>query len=718
MGVPAGGSIAALAEEAANTPEEIIVTARKREESLTDIPAAITALSQEALEDLGASGLSDISGFAPNLTIVAGSAQSNAASIFIRGIGQRDSLQTFEQGVGMYVDGVYYSRMQGSMMRLFDVERIEVLRGPQGTLYGKNTIGGAVNIVTRDPFEAGGRAEIEYGAYDLKSGSFYGAFPVGDASAISLAARYVNRDGYYTDAFNGTEYHDDNVFSGRIKLATRPSDSLTLTFAADLMDIDVGQYLGRAESHLFVVDLVNGPTVVRDAPGPFDGKTMASSIDPDNGQSNTHWGLSFTAEWDLSENSKLTSITSYRHMNPVQWLDADGSEFEIGDVWATWVHEQMSEELQLSTEGAHWDAIFGAFFMTEKSVAVQESFLNGYILAAGEQVGFTQPGHDTQKVKNIALFGHANIELGERTTLSLGARWSQDDKDFERVSETTTGGVITGVFEFEGSGKWSAFTPSGTLDFRLSETSHIYARIARGFRSGGFNGRMFSAADAEPFEPEYVWSYEAGLKGRVMDGRVTYGITGFFNDYTNYQARVAVAIDRDDQAAGFNFPTINAAKLEIYGAEFEVKAEMDALTLWANVGLLSASYKEFLDDQRDRTDQEPIRAPDVTLSGGILYEVDLDANGIVGLSADVRYVGAYYTSVDNSEFLYEDGYALVGAHARWVDADETWYARAGVKNLFDAIYQVDAFEFRTLGNAQTGFYGEPRTWYIAVGRTF
>ncbi|SDE24537.1 TonB-dependent receptor [Kordiimonas lacus] len=707
------------AETAVNAPEEITITARKRSESLSDVPAAVTALDRQALDELGVADLSDISAFAPNLTIVAGSAQSNAASIFIRGIGQRDSLQTFEQGVGMYVDGVYLSRMQGSMMRLFDVERIEVLRGPQGALYGKNTIGGAINIITRDPFDGGGNAEIEYGAYDQKTAALYAAFPIaGDTAALSLAARYSNRDGFYKDAFTGTDYYDDNVFSGRLKLALKPSDDVRLTLAADLMDIDVGQYLGRAEDHLYVIDLALGPTVVREAPGPFDGETLASSIDAENGQTNTHWGLSLTAEWNLSDAYSLKSITSYRHMNPVQWLDADGSEFEIGDVWATWVHEQVSQEVQLSITREKWDAILGAFYMTEKSVAVQETFLNGYILVGGAQIGFSQPGHDTQHVDNMALFGHANIELSDAWTVSLGARWSRDEKDFERVSETMTGGVITGVFEFEGSGAWDAFTPSVTVDYRLTEDSHLYARIARGFRSGGFNGRMFSAADSEPFKPEYVWSYEVGFKGRTMDGVLSYGLTGFYNDYTDYQARVAVAIDSSDQSAGFNFPTINAAKLEMYGAEAELRANLDAWTLWGNIGLLGASYKEFRDDQRDRTGQEPIRTPDVTLSAGAVYHLTLGTRGSVDIGADVRYVSDYYTSVDNSDLLYEDGYWLVGANARWVDAADKWSVRAGVKNLFDTIYQVDAFEFRTLGNVQTGFYGEPRTWYVALGRAF
>lgn len=707
----------ANALESVASPEEIVVTARKREENLSDVPAAITALGREALDEIAASQLSDLSAYAPNLTIVAGSAQSNAASIFIRGIGQRDSLQTFEQGVGMYVDGVYYSRMQGSLMRLFDVERIEVLRGPQGTLYGKNTIGGALNIITRNPFDGGGQAEVEYGSYDLMSGSFYAAVPLdGDRAAISVAARYAHRDGYYTDVVTGTEYQDDNVFSGRLKLALRPGENLALTLSADIMDIDVGQYLGRAEDELYVVDVVFGPTFVRDAPGPFDGKTVASSIDAGNGQSNTHWGLALTADWDMSDRLRLTSITSYRHMNPVQWLDADGSEFEIADVWATWVHEQASQELQLSITSEGWDGVLGAFYMTEKSVAVQATFLDDFLVAAGTPIGFTRPGNDTQTVENIAFFGHANVQLNDAWALSLGARWSRDQKDFERVSDSVTGGVLTERFFFDESDAWSAFTPNATLDYRVTENSHVYARVARGFRSGGYNGRVSSCGEQLSFDPEYVWSYELGFKGR--NGAFSYGINGFYSDYTNYQARVAVAIDSDDPAAGFNFPTINAAKLEIYGAELELRADIKAWTLWANAGLLSAGYKEFRDDQRDRTGQDPIRTPDVTLNAGAVYHMDLGAGGSIDMGLNARYVSSYYTSVDNSDLLFEDGYVLVGANVRWADAAERWSVRAGVKNLFDEIYQVDAFEFRTLGNVQTGFYGDPRTWFVAVGRAF
>lgn len=697
-------------------PEEIIVTARRRNESLLDVPAAITALDRTALDQIGASALSDISAYAPNLTIVSGSAQSNAASIFIRGIGQRDSLQTFEQAVGLYVDGVYYSRMQGSLMRLFDVDRIEVLRGPQGALYGKNTIGGAVNIITRNPFDGGGKVELEYGSFDLITASAYKAVPLGENAAFSIAARYASRDGYYTDGYTGVDYQDDNVFSGRMKLAVRANGKLAFTFAADVMDIDIAQYVGRAEAALSVTDVVLGIVPARDAPGSFDGETVHSSIDPENGQSNTHWGLSLTADWEVGEDMALKSVTAYRHMNPVQWLDADGSEIELADVWATWVHEQISQELQLAVTRERWDAVLGAFVMTENSVAVQETFLNEFLLAAGVPIGFTRPGHDEQDVTSYAFFGHANVALTEQLNLSVGARWSRDEKSFIRVSETTTGGVLTDSFTFNGEDAWSAFTPTATLDYKLAKDSHLYVQAARGFRSGGFNGRLFSVADSQTFAPEFVWSYELGWKGR--SGVLTYGLTGFYNDYTNYQARVAVAVDSSDPSAGFNFPTINAAKLEIYGAELELNATLDAWTFWSNLGLLNASYKEFRDDQRDRTGQEPIRAPDLTLNIGAAYQMDLGNAGSLDVAADARHVSSYFTSIDNSDLLFEDGYTLVGLQAVWRDVNEVWSVRAGVKNLFDVIYQVDAFEFRTLGNVQTGFYGAPRTWSVAIGRTF
>lgn len=711
-------SVPAAALAADSGPEEIVVTARKRSESVVDVPAAVTALSQDDLQRVAANALEDITGRVPNLTIFAGSAQSNAASIFIRGIGQRDSLQTFESGVGLYVDGVYMSRMQGSMMRLFDIERLEVLRGPQGTLYGKNTIGGAVNVVTRDPFDGGGFAEVSYGSYDEVIGSLYAAVPLSDDTvAVSVAARYANRDGFYTDPATGVDYQDDNSFSGRLKLAFRPSETVSVTLAADILDIDVNQYVGRAEDSLFVLDVASGPVPVRDQPGPFDG-TVRTSIDPENGQTNTHWGLSGTLDWDLSDTLALKSITAYRHMNPVQWLDADGSELEIADVWATWVHEQWSQEVQLTITQDRWDMVFGAFYMTEESVAVQETFLNDYILLNGVPLGFSQPGNDVQNVESIALFGHADVKLTDRLSLSLGARWSRDDKDFVRTSETFTGGVLTGTVSFDEENDWSAFTPSATLDYKLSEDSHIYASASRGFRSGGYNGRVSGPDEQLEFDPEFVWSYEAGWKGRAADGRLTYGLAAFYNDYSDYQARIAVAVDPSDLSAGFNFPTVNAASLEIYGLEAEVSYEVGPWSLWGNLGLLDASYSDFTDATGDRTDEDPIRSPDVTLNVGASHLLDLDGRGTLRLTADLNYVSSYYTSVDNSDVLFEDGYVLGGAHAAWQDEAARWSVRAGVRNLFDTAYQVDAFEFRTLGNAQTAFYAAPRTWYLAIGRMF
>lgn len=703
-------------EEAA--AEEITVTARRRSENIQDIPLAITAVGSEALDALGVQSLNDLSAFAPNLTIVNGSGQTNGASIYIRGIGQRDSLQTFEQGVGLYVDGVYYSRMQASLARLFDVERIEVLRGPQGSLYGKNTVGGAVNIITRSPFsKEGGQIEITYGSYDQKIAAGYISAPLSDAVSVSIAAQYSKRDGFFQDPSTGEEYNDDNVFVGRFKLGFKPSDTFELTLSADLMEIDIALAAGRQEDDLFNLDVVLGPQQIYSKPGEFDGN-VGVSIAPGNGQSNSHYGFSAIADWQANDTLSVKSITSYRHMDPVQWVDVDGTSYAIADVIATWVHQQFSEELQIHIQQETWDMVLGAFFMTEESVAVQETFLDDYLLAGGASLGFSRPGNDEQDVTNYALFGHANVRLSEKFEASFGARWSKDVKHFVRFSETAFNRMVTEVFAFDDKDSWAAFTPSLALQYNMSDNSMFFARVARGFRSGGFNGRLFSDADKEPFEPEFVWSYEAGFKGSSEDNTIRYGANAFYNDYTNFQARIAVFVDSDDPGAGFNFPTVNAGKLEIYGAEFDITADLDMLSLWANVGLLNSSYKEFIDDRGDKTDEEPIRSPGLTLSGGIVYTWSLGDSGKLRIAADARYISSYYTSVDNSENLFEDGYTMLNATLKWEPNESGLYAKAGVRNLLDATYHIDAFEFRTLGNAQVAFYGDPRTWYLSVGMRF
>src|SRR5690554_3025413 len=242
--------------------DTITVTARRRVESIMDVPVAVSAFGEEALKDLQASDVTGLQGAVPNLNIVQGRGSANSTNIFIRGIGQPDALQSFDPGVGMYVDDVYYSRINGSMFSLFDVQQVEVLRGPQGTLYGKNSTGGAIKITTRNPFDhSGGAAELTIGDYGRQEVRAYASGQLSDTVAASVAAASIRNDGYVRDTVTGRHYNNDDTRAIRAKIAFQPSDSFRATLSFDHTEQDVAPTLGRAMAPLYQIDLGAGNAI-------------------------------------------------------------------------------------------------------------------------------------------------------------------------------------------------------------------------------------------------------------------------------------------------------------------------------------------------------------------------------------------------------------------------------------------------------------------------
>ncbi|MGX7951021.1 TonB-dependent receptor [Tsuneonella sp. HG249] len=338
-----------VAEEAADSGE-IVIIARKREERLLDVPIAVTALGDEQLEALGANDLSGVQGAVPNVNIVQGRGSSASANFFIRGIGQPDALQTFDPAVGVYVDGVYLSRIQGALLNLFDVERVEVLRGPQGTLYGKNTIGGAVNVVSKKPNlnDLKGEASFTYGRFDETTAKAYVSAPlVPGTLALSLAGIYDDRDGFVIDPITGRDYNDRNNLAGRAIL--RGSfDAVEVILSGDYTRQRTGLTLGCATTDQIGLNYNATLTAVTPfviAPAGncanYDYRT-STSLTGDKGQKLDHWGVSGTVNVELGGPLSLTSITAYRELTPEFFIDIDATTARTGDVFVGVDQKQLS----------------------------------------------------------------------------------------------------------------------------------------------------------------------------------------------------------------------------------------------------------------------------------------------------------------------------------------------------------------------------------------
>lgn len=757
LAVAQDGAQTAASQEPTAALEDIVVTARRTSESLQRTPLSISAFSEETLDRIGATDITGLQGAVPNLNLVQGRGSSDATNIYIRGVGQPDALQTFDPAVGVYVDDVYFSRIRGTQLDLLDLQRVEVLRGPQGTLYGKNTIGGALKLVTRLP-DSGpyGVISAAFGDYGQQEFKASGATPLSDDFAIGGAFLYSARDGYVTDPVTGAEYNDKDTLAGRISAAWTPRDNFRLDLAADYTRERAGMTVGRAESALFTTDLVLGTIAVRQ-PAPaagseFDYRTRTTPGLP-NETPLDHWGLSATATWDISDSLTLKSITAYRDLSYDDYIDIDATELEMGDVFVGVDQNQFSQELQLSFDnGGAFSAVGGLYYLKEDITSYQEAYGDDLFTTAGMPTGFLRTIADDLGTTSWAAYANGTWQATDALRLSAGIRYTREEKDYWRTTTTDwtipslLGGPFAALdplfdafradpsFAFDVSESWSDVSPMVSADYQLTPDAMLYGRIAKGFKSGGFNGRANNPGEQQPYDPETVTSYEIGAKTSWADGRIRANASVFYNDYQDFQARVSDCV-ADAAVPGGNctiaLTVLNAGQLDIKGAELEVYANVTpALQLDAQIGYLDAEYGEFnevrviggAETAIDRSWQTPAFSPRWTVRAGAAYEFDLGANGGLTIGAQARYRSSMALSVDNADILtgveypsmFQDSYWLYDARAEWRTADGRYALGLYGKNLGDEVYKTDAQEFSAVGGIRTAYYGAPRTWMVKL----
>ncbi|MFZ4382550.1 MAG: TonB-dependent receptor, partial [Sandarakinorhabdus sp.] len=574
---PAAAAVADAAANDAVEASEIVVSARRRDERLIDVPVAVTAFSQADLQKFQAIDLSGIQGAAPNVNIVQGRGSAASANIFIRGLGQPDALQTFDPAVGIYVDGVYFSRIQGALLALYDVERVEVLRGPQGTLYGKNTTGGAISIVSRKPDLGGTRYEASAlaGSYNQFLLNGYVSAPlIADKLALSVAAQYDKRDGLVTDPRTGRRYNDRDSITVRSILRAKPTDDLEVLISGDYNRQRNELTLGYPTAPLGGVR-----PVAANPYGAYDFQA-STSFTGNEGQRLDHWGLSATANWQLSDSFTLTIITAWRKLDPDLFIDIDASQAELGDVFVGIDQRQFSQEVQLKWNTEKFSGVFGLFYLNENIASRQEAYADDLF-----GLPFTRLVNDRQNTKSYAAFGQATYKFTDQLSLTGGLRYTHEERIYNRF--TTTVSTFAGLnglafsfpsslpapFNLDNTAEFGAWTPSLTLSFKPSEDTTLYASASRGFKSGGFNGRANGVGDltfvvggvptiVTQFAPETVWTYETGAKGSFLDGKLYLSGNVFYSDFRDFQARVGGG------TVGA-FPVLNAGRVSIWGIELE-----------------------------------------------------------------------------------------------------------------------------------------------------
>jgi iron complex outermembrane receptor protein len=722
------------AADEAGKVEKVTVTARRTRENIQKVPASVSSFSEKGLDRLGATEVTGLQGAIPNANIAQGRGSSNATNIYIRGVGQPDALQTFDPAVGVYVDDVYLSRIRGTQFELMDIERLEVLRGPQGTLYGKNTIGGAIKVVTRRPDQTSrGAAALTVGSYGELVGNGTISGPLGDTVAASASLLVGSRDGYVENPVTGADYNDRDVAAGRVKLAWDPSDAFQVDLSFDYADEDNALVLGQPTSTLTTI--LGVPLfVVPATPPEFNFKAQPTTGLP-NSTTMTHWGGSANMAWDFAEAWTLRSITAYRELDNRDFVDIDATPLELGDVLVDVNQNQTSQELQLIYDGGNWRLVSGLYYLRENINSHQEAYADDFLGGFLGGTSFLRTVDDDLQTTSWAAFANAVFAISNSVNLSAGIRYTEENKEYFRTTSTfSNSALFNGTFAFNREESWENVSPMASLDWQAAENTLLYARYATGFKSGGFNGRANAAGEEQPYDPETLDSYEVGLKSDWADGTVRTNFSAFYNDYTDFQARVSRLVTSPTQPIpAIDFAVLNAGGLEIYGAELEFLAfPVPELRLDAAIGYLHAEYSEFFEVRNltnpapppatvptpvDRSFQTPAFSPEWTMRFGGAYEWSLGDLGSLTLGASARYRSELALAVDNSDIftkaifpgMWQDSYWLYDAQLVWANESETFLAGIYGRNLSDEVYKTDAQEFSSVGGIRTAYYGAPQT---------
>lgn len=711
--LPLAAQAQSEADEGRLVIEEVVVTAQRREQALQEVPMAISAFTGEQLAALQADNLDSLQGAVPNLNLVQGRGSNSSVNAFIRGVGQPDALQTFDPAVGVYVDDVYMARIQGALFKIYDIERIEVLRGPQGTLYGKNTPGGAIRLVTRTPgqdFEA--QAGVLVGDYSRVQARGYVSGPLSDNFALGLSVLHDERDGFVTDPATGKEYNDEDTTVARLKANWDISPDLNVVFAADYTTEDVALSLGRAEAALTSIDFVTGVVVRQPAPvGDWNRQTRTSFTDGE-GQKVDNRGASMTVNWEFGQSTALKSITAYRELDADLFIDIDATEWELGDVFVGVDQNQFSQEFQLLGSSGNVNWVAGLYYLNEELPSHQEAYANDFLLFGGVPISFLRTIDDNLETKSYAAFGQIDWAFADNWSLGAGLRYTEEKKDYFRTTSTFSNilGNADPAFAFSDSDSWGSWTPTFTLDYSLTDDVHLYGRLAKGFKSGGFNGRANGPADVSTFDPEEVWTGELGAKTTMADGRLQANYAVFMSRYDDFQARVSVA-----EGIDFRFPVLNAAELDIKGAELELNwLATEALQLSTQIGYLDSKYGAGGFTGSDGVADEPAFSPKWTARFAGIYTIDLAGGSSIQLAADANYRDSMWLSVENVAPLTEGDYWVLNGWISWISPGQNWTVMAGIKNATDELYKVEGQEFRSVSNIQTAYYGDPQTWTLSL----
>ena len=715
---------------------EIVVTARRRAESLQDVPIAVSAYSGDQLEREGAIDITDVGDTTPNVTLETSRGTNTTLTAFIRGVGQQDPVAGFEQGVGIYLDDVYLNRPQGAVLDIYDVERIEILRGPQGTLYGRNTIGGAVKYVTkRLPDEVDLRARVNIGNYGQRDVVLTASAPLTEGFRVGGSVARLKRNGFGENLTTGEENYNKDIWAFRATIEMEPSDGIDIRLSGDYTLDDSNARGG----HRLIPGLVSGAPVLDDE---FD--TRGGLADPK--QKVKGGGVAGHVTVDLAEGYTLKSITAYRASDSDTPIDFDALPAIDVDVPAIYTDEQFSQEVQLEIDRGPLAGIVGAYYLDANAANIFDVRI--YTTPPFGPLGLTAATEGDVDTKTWAVFGDFTYDISDQWSVSVGGRYTVDKRHAIVLRQTYLGGGQPGLggdagfgigtpiattSDFDGKRKDTAFTPRASVSFKPSDNHNIYLSYARGFKGGGFDprGQTTNAPGNTPttpptadqiydfmaFDPETVDSYELGWKGALFDKRLRMAVALFRANYKDVQvpgSAPCTVVVLGVPTASFCGITTNAGKARFQGVEAEAfwsiaedfATDGDRLNFSGSLGYLDAEYREFLTlvnrnesgalvpaHQVDMADfREVQNTPKWTLSGGLNYDTPV-GSGRLNLNSTLSYRSKSQQFEIATPGLDQKGFALLDASIVWRSAGDRFTIGLHGKNLTNTKYKTAGYNF-------------------------
>jgi|APFre7841882724_1041349.scaffolds.fasta_scaffold00122_13 iron complex outermembrane receptor protein len=725
---------------AAGGLEEITVTARRREESLQDVPIAVSAFSGDDLLLRGAADIGELTQSVPSVTFEPTRATNSTLTAFIRGVGQQDPLAGFEQGVALYVDDVYFARPQGSLLDIFDVERIEVLRGPQGTLYGRNAVGGAIKYVTRRlGTEPDLRFKASYGSYNQVDLVATGSTPIGDLLRVGASVASLERDGYGDNLTTGADNYDKDVFAYRVSAEFTPVDQLSFRLAYDHTDDDSSPVAGYrpfpgARSGAPVLDDLRDTTA-----GAAD-RPSTAGINGNNEVESE--GGSLTIDWNPDDAWTVRSITAYREDYTESVIDFDSLAVMDLDAAVIYDNDQFSQEFQVLYSGGRWNGVAGLYYL-DASASNDFDVVLGQLAGGAGVTSFTGGSVDT---KAWSAFADLTYAITDQWSISIGGRYTEDERsaDVFRANYLGIGSPFFGnasatrlavSSDFEAERTYYDFAPRFNVSYGVTRDVNLYASYSQGWKAGSFDprGANFLTPEVEQgFDPEILDSYEIGMKANWLDGRARTNVAVFYSDYQDMQIPGSVGIDSDGDGVndGFVGTVTNAAQSTIKGVEVEGDFLLtEELSVQLTMSLLDAEIDEWIVNGVDVSDQREVQnTPETMVSVGATYTTGL-AEGTLTANLNATYRGDVVQFEVPNPYIDQESVTLANASVVWLSPTGRWSFGVHGKNLTDEDVRTAGYCFgfpattgcpSALGleNNVSVFYGAPRTFTGTIGYRF